>query len=346
MEQTNQTLGKRIAALRKEKGMTQEQLAEKVGVSAQAVSKWENDASCPDITLLPLLGDILGVSVDELRGVKPIEPHVIIIDKDESAPARSSGSKKFHWEWDAGKWPTIAVCIGLILVCLVFLLRGFTPLFPDYESKEITLGAWSYIWPLLVFTFGLISVRSGVLFGSALMAVGGYEFVRRMLIPRGTSLPGVPWYVIVLVIAIALLVRTIVREIRPHGGRNATVRFDRSPVMNVLQENDFLEAELGFGSGTIVYDSERFTGGTVEMNFGEYVIDLTNVKTFTQNCVLKVDQSFGRLTVIVPKSVRIVKSADMKFASNSASGEPDPNAAQTLIMESDVNFGALQIEYR
>ena len=42
MEQ-NQTLGKRIAMLRKEKGLTQEQLAEKVGVSAQAVSKWENN---------------------------------------------------------------------------------------------------------------------------------------------------------------------------------------------------------------------------------------------------------------------------------------------------------------
>ena len=76
MEQ-KETLGKRIAALRKEKGLTQEQLAEKVGVSAQAVSKWENDISCPDITLLPLLADLFDVSVDELLGVKPVEPHVI-----------------------------------------------------------------------------------------------------------------------------------------------------------------------------------------------------------------------------------------------------------------------------
>ena len=60
--ENKETLGKRIAMLRKEKGLTQEQLAEKVGVSAQAVSKWENDVSCPDITLLPLLADILGVS--------------------------------------------------------------------------------------------------------------------------------------------------------------------------------------------------------------------------------------------------------------------------------------------
>ena len=46
--------------------MTQETLAEKLGVSAQAVSKWENDASCPDITLLPILCRELGITTDEL----------------------------------------------------------------------------------------------------------------------------------------------------------------------------------------------------------------------------------------------------------------------------------------
>lgn len=62
----NETIGQRIAKLRKAKGMSQEKLAEKMGVSSQAVSKWENDASCPDISLLPLLSKLLGVTVDEL----------------------------------------------------------------------------------------------------------------------------------------------------------------------------------------------------------------------------------------------------------------------------------------
>ena len=48
-------LGFTISKLRKEKGMTQEELAEKVNVSAQAVSKWENDISMPDISVLPVL---------------------------------------------------------------------------------------------------------------------------------------------------------------------------------------------------------------------------------------------------------------------------------------------------
>ena len=54
------TLGSRIAEYRRAKGITQDQLAEHMGVSSQAVSKWENDLSCPDITLLPRLADYFG----------------------------------------------------------------------------------------------------------------------------------------------------------------------------------------------------------------------------------------------------------------------------------------------
>lgn len=67
------TLGKRIAALRREKGLKQDDLAEMLNVSPQAVSKWENDQSCPDISLLPDLARILGVTVDELLSGKPAE---------------------------------------------------------------------------------------------------------------------------------------------------------------------------------------------------------------------------------------------------------------------------------
>ena len=66
----NTTIGKRIAALRREKELKQDELAEKLGVSPQAVSKWENDQTCPDISLLPLLAKTLGVTVDELLSGK------------------------------------------------------------------------------------------------------------------------------------------------------------------------------------------------------------------------------------------------------------------------------------
>ena len=73
-----QSLGRRISELRKKKGITQDQLAEEMGVSSQAVSKWENDISCPDIGLLPQLADYFGVTLDELmRGDREKEIQVV-----------------------------------------------------------------------------------------------------------------------------------------------------------------------------------------------------------------------------------------------------------------------------
>jgi len=61
-----ESIGNRIGRLRRQAGMTQEALAEKLDISSQAVSKWENDLSCPDISLLPELARVLGTTTDEL----------------------------------------------------------------------------------------------------------------------------------------------------------------------------------------------------------------------------------------------------------------------------------------
>ena len=66
----NQTFGAMIAAMRKENGMTQLELAEKMGVTDKAVSKWERDLSFPDIHSIPKLADVFNVTVDELMQVK------------------------------------------------------------------------------------------------------------------------------------------------------------------------------------------------------------------------------------------------------------------------------------
>jgi len=62
----NIEIGKKIKALRLQKGMTQEELAAKLNMSSQAISKWENNVTMPDIQLLPRLSVILGVTIDEL----------------------------------------------------------------------------------------------------------------------------------------------------------------------------------------------------------------------------------------------------------------------------------------
>ena len=73
----NETIGNRIARYRKAKNLTQEALANQMGVSSQAVSKWETDASCPDISALPQLCRILGITTDELLTGKSEEVKLV-----------------------------------------------------------------------------------------------------------------------------------------------------------------------------------------------------------------------------------------------------------------------------
>ncbi|HZK41626.1 MAG TPA: helix-turn-helix transcriptional regulator [Clostridia bacterium] len=81
----NQVIGNNIAKWRKEKGMTQDQLAEQLSVSAQAVSKWENGISLPDITLVPKLAQIFQVSIDQLfsREAEPETKYVAPEDRKD-----------------------------------------------------------------------------------------------------------------------------------------------------------------------------------------------------------------------------------------------------------------------
>ena len=78
---TVQTIGMQIAKLRKEKNITQEELAKKLDVSAQAVSKWENGGA-PDLELLPKIADYFGVSIDYLFGRGQIKTDSGFTQKD------------------------------------------------------------------------------------------------------------------------------------------------------------------------------------------------------------------------------------------------------------------------
>lgn len=83
----NQTLGSRIAELRRKKNMTQEELAAELGVTPQAVSKWENDLSCPDITLLPQLAQLFSVTTDELLGNQS-QPETALLPEERRKPIK------------------------------------------------------------------------------------------------------------------------------------------------------------------------------------------------------------------------------------------------------------------
>ena len=80
------SLGERISHYRKKVQLTQEQLAEKCSVTAQAVSKWENDITSPDISLIPTLSELFGITCDELLGkqkaeIACIDPELVDFNK-------------------------------------------------------------------------------------------------------------------------------------------------------------------------------------------------------------------------------------------------------------------------
>ena len=88
-------IGTKIRELRKKRGVTQEQLAQSVGVSFQAVSKWENGVALPDITLVTVLASYFGVSTDELLNfsLKELEKEVKLIS-DKAYEFRESDPQK------------------------------------------------------------------------------------------------------------------------------------------------------------------------------------------------------------------------------------------------------------
>lgn len=85
-------IGNNIATLRKQKGITQEELANELGVSAQAVSKWENNSSCPDVSLLTKIADYFGITVDAL--LRADEQEIVDETANKNEQHHKMGSNK------------------------------------------------------------------------------------------------------------------------------------------------------------------------------------------------------------------------------------------------------------
>ena len=132
-------LGKRIKELRIENNLTQEALAEQLGLSFQAVSRWENDLTYPDITLLPILANMFGVSVDFLLDVdvkkKEAEINAIIEEysfllnqgkTDENLILLEEAIKKYPNSWEIKD-----------ALLHIYFTKSFDPDLKEYTDKAI-----------------------------------------------------------------------------------------------------------------------------------------------------------------------------------------------------------------
>lgn len=125
----NETFGKRIQGLRKKYNMTQEDLASKVHISAQAVSKWENDLSAPDITLLPDLADIFHISLDELLGREVAKTELVPLDQRKDI---NSMLIKIIFDSEEGDKVRVNLPLAIIKICLESGAE-----LPKIEGKDI-----------------------------------------------------------------------------------------------------------------------------------------------------------------------------------------------------------------
>lgn len=113
------TLGEKITALRSQRGMSQGDLAEKINVSRQSISKWETDSSIPELDKLLQLSELFGVTLDELvKGeTVPAANHTKQTTPPPPAAEKSGSTRKIVG--------TILLCFGALIVILFALLGGF-----------------------------------------------------------------------------------------------------------------------------------------------------------------------------------------------------------------------------
>ena len=329
-----ETMGKRISDLRKSRGMTQEQLAQKVGVTAQAVSKWENDLSCPDISILPQLAEALGVTTDELLGRAPLQE--VKSEKDTDARSRAHFSVSLKMS-------------GIEKLVMALLLMGIGVTFLLNAFHVITLGEgitfWSVLWPFLVACMGIMACKSDLSpFTVGLFLFGVYMLLFNLgIIPAQYKLTwAMAWPVALILIGLTILLKFLFPNWKRTGGLFEVNKSD--PVFECTDEGGFLRIDSAFSSQTKKLEPGTvFTGAKVDSSFGSLVLDLTEAEII-QGAQIDADVSFGSLTLRLPAAVSV--KADCNASFGGCDCPPgDPNAAILIGLKGDVSFGKIEVEY-
>lgn len=332
-----QSLGKRIAEYRKSKKLTQDQLAEQLGITAQAVSKWENDQSCPDITVLPKLAEIFGISVDTLLGAEhsPVRPAEVVDDDFEKKNGFRYRDGKWELHYDSGRKAAIGFALWVLLVGVLLLAS---------HILEWDIGLWGIAWPTAMVMFGLFAGKGFSFLRFGFVVFGAYFLLQNLNVPYLNLGNELIWPAVIILFGLALLADALRKPKKPkftvtHGDQE---HHSRCECHN--GSNNF-DCTLCFGENTHLVSTACLEHGSASVYFGELTVDLTGCDHIGDNCHIRAECSFGELIFFVPKHFRVETNADTSFASIDFEGEPCTEPVGVIHMDSSVSFGQIEIRY-
>ena len=333
-----ESLGKRIAAHRKGLGLTQDALAEQLGITAQAVSKWENDQSCPDITMLPRLAGIFNCSTDELLGIAPkqaADPKALPASPCDKQEAQTlSPYRKIITA------PGASFGFWLFLTGVVALIDAVR--LPPYDLADI--GLVHIAVSCGIFAFGLFSLlhRFSLLRLGCTLAGGAFIF---NLITE-PSIGDMDWYVPLLagiaLFGLDMLLDTLL------GRTQASPRGHRIPscIKNQFEtDKSVFSCCTSFGEDNHLITMPLLSRGQAEVSFGTLTLNLTGCEAFAENCQLQLQCSFGEIHILVPRQCRIEANIQTAFAACDTIGTPDPEADTRIYVNGNTCFGHINFRY-
>ncbi len=335
-----ETMGKRISANRKALKLTQDQMAEQLGVTAQAVSKWENDQSCPDIAMIPKIAALFGITTDELLGVRPPEVHQGLVEQTPEPEIPEEGR---HWdlEWEPDQKGSVGLGIWVLASGMLLLAA---------RLLHWPAGFWDILWPTGMMVFGIwgvVRVNDGKplrfsFLRLTLVLLGAYYLLNNIgLLPvylnRDLLLP-----ICLVLFGLSLLVDTLGKK----HGRGFRIRHNgkAAPREEFFQEEDSFRVTASFGGSSRIITLPQVRRGAMEVSFGELTVDLTRC-ALADGCRLDAQCSFGELTILLPPDCLVESDAGQSFGAVEFRGSPQPGAASRVRLSGDASFGQITVEY-
>jgi len=329
------TLGKRIVQNRKRLGMTQDQLAEQLGVTAQAVSKWENDQSCPDISTLPALAEIFGITTDELLG-REAPPPVYVGTVETPREDSGIGGHVGNWEFrfDSGRRSALCFALTVLTVGVIYLLSNIF---------QWNASFWEILWPSIPLVYGLFGIWPRFSFfrvGCAL--VGGYFLIDNLDIFKFTIVNDLVFPALVILFGLSLLAAAF-RKPKKNKIQFKGKTKDRKEQLKM--DRDSFDFSASFGEGPQYIQLPCLRTGSVSTSFGEYKLDLSGVASVSEDCTVDVRCAFGEVTLLIPSRFAVRTTTANFFAETSIKGEPDESPQGTIFLSTSASFGEITIRY-